>query len=698
MSRFHERVGTMARVSIVFGLLLSLVAGCGKASNSGKVAPAKPTAGTPAGTESAGAISDGSFAQTPVISPTGPKPGLNAEDRRVFYETPMGNAVLPRDWLRAMKSKKTGQPFMENLERFGLVKDESNQSGLPIGLALEEPIGVGDIVGKWVGVNCAACHTSQITYQGRVVRVDGGASLFNLDAFYREMFESLQETLNVEQPEKLVAFLSDLLNLPDSYLDEPGNVARKAKLQRIVTVLQKFAEFKEDDLGRQEKDFHSKIKSLAAGILGKSAEETAAQKIPGLLAGLETRGAEAMQEVRNRLLTPFAEDVKSLVAGVKSGTAQEGSPLGPLAGLAEKELAEHFEHFVTDAGLLKARLEYLRTLKEINDTMQGTNPGPGRIDAFVNARDLIWPDQMIHATSPISFPRIWDLETFDWLHWDADTTSVMQRNFGQAIGMGAVRLADGRSTVLPRNLAQLQELAEKITSPKWPEEAFGKIDTKKAETGATLFKKYCAECHPTDANASPTYRTPWEQVGTDPNRLNNVDPNYVDPTNPNFTTLVDGKPFYAALKEALAVIVEKSYADWDIDEAEARKLEGKVNGKPRPYPALWQDTSDFKRDYTSRPLVGVWAIAPYLHNGSVPSLDDLLKPRANRPPKFYVGYREFDPVHVGYVSDGDKAKQHGFEFDVTQPGNDNGGHEGAEFGTELSEKDRAALLEYLKTL
>jgi mono/diheme cytochrome c family protein len=683
---------------MAWGLILLVVAGCGKSSKTGKSATAKSASSTSTDTRTGGAATDDPAAGSPIISPAGPKPGLNAEERQVFYGTPMGNAVLPLDWLRAMKSKTTGQPFTDNLERFGLVTNEENPSGLPIGLALEEPVGVGDVVGKWVGVNCAACHTSQITYQGKLVRVDGGASLFNLDAFYREMFQSLEETLNVEQPEKLVAFLSDLVNLKGSYLDEPGNEGRKEKLQRIVLVLQKFAEFKADDLGPLEKSFRSKMKSLAADVMGKSAEETAAQNISGLLAGLEARGAEAKDELRTRLLTPFEGDVKSLVADVKSGTAQEGGPLGPLASLAEHELAEHFEHFLTDAGLLKARLEYLRTLKEINDTMQGTNPGPGRIDAFVNARDLIWPKQMIPATSPISFPRIWNLETFDWLHWDADTTSVTQRNFGQAIGMGAVRLADGRSTVLPKNLAQLQELAEKLTQPKWPEQAFGKIDTQKFAAGATLFKKYCAECHPTDPDANPTYRTPWETVRTDPNRLNNVDPNYSDPNKPKFSTLVDGKPFYAALKEALAVIVEKSYEQWNIDEAGARRLEGKVNGQPRPFPPLWQDGSDFKRDYVSRPLAGVWATAPYLHNGSVPTLDDLLQPKSNRPVKFYVGYREFDPVHVGYASRGDEAKKRGFEFDATQPGNDNGGHEGEAFGTELSDSDRAALLEYLKTL
>ena len=95
--------------------------------------------------------------------------------------------------------------------------------------------------------------------------------------------------------------------------------------------------------------------------------------------------------------------------------------------------------------------------------------------------------------------------------------------------------------------------------------------------------------------------------------------------------------------------------------------------------------------YKARPLNGIWATAAsYLHNGSVPNLDELLKPSAKRAKKFYVGSREFDPVNVGFVSDSGS-----FEFDTTLPGNSNIGHD---IGPELSDVERAQLIEYLKSL
>ncbi|KIG13522.1 hypothetical protein DB30_07970 [Enhygromyxa salina] len=95
--------------------------------------------------------------------------------------------------------------------------------------------------------------------------------------------------------------------------------------------------------------------------------------------------------------------------------------------------------------------------------------------------------------------------------------------------------------------------------------------------------------------------------------------------------------------------------------------------------------------YKARPLNGIWATAPYLHNGSVPTLYDLLLPPASRPTKFVLGRREFDPNKVGFVSEGDEP----FVVDTSVTGNGNGGHE---YGVTLSDADRWALVEYLKTL
>jgi len=104
--------------------------------------------------------------------------------------------------------------------------------------------------------------------------------------------------------------------------------------------------------------------------------------------------------------------------------------------------------------------------------------------------------------------------------------------------------------------------------------------------------------------------------------------------------------------------------------------------------------------YKARSLNGIWATAPYLHNGSVPTLYDLLLPKkrdkdpANgeyRPDKFRVGSREFDPYRVGLKSDG----YNGFLFDTSHRSNSNAGHP---WGTDLDKEKRLDLLEYLKSL
>ena len=99
--------------------------------------------------------------------------------------------------------------------------------------------------------------------------------------------------------------------------------------------------------------------------------------------------------------------------------------------------------------------------------------------------------------------------------------------------------------------------------------------------------------------------------------------------------------------------------------------------------------------YKARPLNGIWATAPYLHNGSVPTLRDLLEPAAKRPKVFWRGYDVYDPVKVGFVSDGPEAQRVGTRLDT---GSKAGGNQGHEFGTGLTAVEKEALLEYLKTL
>ncbi len=99
--------------------------------------------------------------------------------------------------------------------------------------------------------------------------------------------------------------------------------------------------------------------------------------------------------------------------------------------------------------------------------------------------------------------------------------------------------------------------------------------------------------------------------------------------------------------------------------------------------------------YCSPPLDGIWMRAPYLHNGSVPTLNDLLKPVSSRPEYFYRGYDVYDPVHVGFISQGPDAMRTGWKQNVKERGNGNQGHT---YGTQLTEGEKTALLEYMKTL
>jgi hypothetical protein len=149
--------------------------------------------------------------------------------------------------------------------------------------------------------------------------------------------------------------------------------------------------------------------------------------------------------------------------------------------------------------------------------------------------------------------------------------------------------------------------------------------------------------------------------------------------------------------EALAAVVEKTSEQWYNSQQPpvSAELQEKMNGyRPVGVRAPLQ--------YKVRPLNGIWATPPYLHNGSVPNLCALLSPVEERPKKFYLGNREYDPVCVGYHTE---TLEGGFEMDTTIRGNYNTGHEFSDtpgksgvVGRGLKPDERKALIEYLKSL
>jgi mono/diheme cytochrome c family protein len=235
--------------------------------------------------------------------------------------------------------------------------------------------------------------------------------------------------------------------------------------------------------------------------------------------------------------------------------------------------------------------------------------------------------------------------------WDRSNTSLQEVVRASAVLEGAsprwmdvdTVMWDRTSPRQPSSLRRVMEYLTDLTPPKYP---FA-VDAALAAAGAATYTANCASCH--DANgARAGAPIPLGEIGTDRARAD---------------------AWFERSAEALNAYGEGH--DWKF--------------------------SRFRKSpsgYVAPPLDGVWLNAPYLHNGSVPTLADLLEAPADRPRQFWRGYDVYDQTRGGFVSDGADARRLGTPLDVAQPGNGNGGHT---YGTTLPANEKRALLEYLKT-
>jgi mono/diheme cytochrome c family protein len=349
---------------------------------------------------------------------------------------------------------------------------------------------------------------------------------------------------------------------------------------------------------------------------------------------------------------------------------------GPLAAIDSSQLRQTsvistVQNFVRTIRVLKARAAFILNLTKTHTT--GTPPGFGRVDAFGGARNLLFPKFAQNTTAPICWPHLWGTGRITWYHWDGSTNSLLERNVGQALGLGAVfndKTFD--STIKVANIMALEALATKITAPAWPVDMLGPIDDSKAARGAKLFETKCAKCHydlnRIDDLSKATKAEAEKQdlladliaVRTDPRRAD------------NFAKPVDTTPFNVAVADALHAIIRKAGGTLDPNHK-------------------WRVTSK----YSSRPMNGIWASPPYLHNGSVPTIYHLLLPQGKRPSTFPLGHRTYDAKRLGYMTDVAVPR---FTFDTAAIGNSNAGHSGPDYGTDITEDQRMDLVEYLKNV
>jgi len=292
---------------------------------------------------------------------------------------------------------------------------------------------------------------------------------------------------------------------------------------------------------------------------------------------------------------------------------------------------------------------------------------------------------------------------------------VVDRPNGKPKG-GALDLSGFPSTVDIDNLNRIEVQLSRLEPPKWPA-AFGKPSEGDVKAGAELFGKQCASCH-TPHQTYETMKT-FEQMGPDQTDewmacnawaytgasggFTGVPANYRDgaPTPANapvrslLTTAVKGVLINKKL-EVVKVAAENFFGVTPLPKGgpQAALVPGET-AKDRRLALCQRNAADPLMAYKARPLEGIWATAPYLHNGSVPTLYDLLLPVEQRPATFLVGTRVYDPKKAGYETAA-SAAGNSFTFDTSLSGNSNKGHVYGVGG--LTEAQRLQLLEYLKTL
>jgi hypothetical protein len=545
---------------------------------------------------------------TAADSPTFLDQGWSKEIRELYYYTPQGSRFIPYAWFMALEVADGQGMFADpaHFQKYGFIASDGphplNPGGLPIGFAID-PVGPKpgaastgvDLVdptkvGQYLGITCAACHTSSISINGRAIRIEGGASHVDFDRFYADLADAVTRT-----------------------------VFDPAKFQRF-----------------------------AMRVLGH--------------------------------LLPTA-----------------------VADLGQK--LAYFE--VKIAGDAMVRLPAIAS-------------GFGRVDALTQSINAIAvtaqsdPVNLRPVNAPTRFPSLWLSPDLEFVQWNPIAANPIGRNGGEVLGVfGSTTLTGDpkswfTSTLLIKQLQALESWLAALKPPKWDENIFGAIDASLARSGEELFRRECMSCH----NAPPYRRTDpaanlfrktFIEIGRVDYRVIGTDPVYFESllqrlvrTN-TATALVHGGqaavPAAVYFTNTTGAVIARAMEDAGLTDAEKAALSGfrfrppaLPGGAPVPYAA--PSLTDLK----AGPLAGVWTTGPYLHNGSVPTVYELLSPVAERRAVFWTGGRELDRDRLGFASDEAPGR---FRFDTSVPGNRNTGHLYPAQG--FTRTERLAIIEYLKT-
>ena len=339
---------------------------------------------------------------------------------------------------------------------------------------------------------------------------------------------------------------------------------------------------------------------------------------------------------------------------MKSASDPRFTPTVILSEIAKNTNLSFMDRLLYRFAIIPGTRRAILQLQE-RDAWMDRNPdwGRGRIDPFNPVKFGILKQPVDTTIGNSDMMPLWAEARREGTayHWDGLSTSLREVVQSSALGDGASQKWVERDYAKwnetdPQKMSSLRRVMNYIGSlpaPKYPLP----VDHNLAAAGEPIYKAQCAECHEPGGRRFGSV-IPLEEVGTDRHRLD--------------------------MWTAASATAYNAYGEgytWKFSNFR------KTNG------------------YTAVPLAGIWLTSPYLHNGSVPTLADLLLPIDQRPKQFWRGLDLFDAAKVGFISDSAEAKRIGTLLDVSRPGNSNAGHT---YGTTLGAAEKAALVEYMKTL
>ena len=595
-----------------------------------------------------------------------------------FYDVPQGSKLVPYDWFVNLEQPDAPELMRAtaNIAKLGYIprnaEPSQNPFGLPVGFVRDD---------KHLGITCAACHTGLITHKTNAWLIDGAPALVDFEMFLRQLASALEKT--AADSAKFDRFAKRVLGATAT------NVERE-KLKKEVTSLAAFRK------GYNDRN-SSRLPAKAYGPGRVDAFGAILNEVTSTFAQLPTNHLEADAPVSYPFLwdTPqhdrvqwngAAENKKSKLLSLVIGT-------------------EHFGALGRNIG------EVLGVFGTLDASQEGTPRQFKGYSSSINKDSLIEIEESLRKLWSPEWPK----DTFPIDSSLADKGKNLFKRDCKKCHDDAfdrddpnrriVAMMDDAKTDPQMILNVLRKAKTGVLKGRTIGYKPGEVFEDTAPRGQMLKHMAQRALFYRDSSLPLDLVDPiqfLQSIDSDSEYEVHADIKVGDLTiSGQFDSLdfLNGLSDLSAKKAVDFIDKKGNKVRQDLKTLVRSKIPsliGRLAGQDQDSTATLvapAATPQLSFKYKARPLNGIWATAPYLHNGSVPNLDELLKPASKRVKSFKVGSREFDPIKVGFVDDGS------FGFDTAQTGNKNVGHEGyAPNGHEYSDEERKQLIEYMKTL